>query len=160
MNLTGLFRSAVLATATSTSLNTRSWQEGVSASPVEGIAAAVGPVGLLVLGPLAVGTAACWTNPDAYEELQKAKGSQGIEKDHVISVARLGLANQCFYGAMGAGQTAVGVVGMLASETVASTMKYTPVLTGAAGATATLVASLALGGIYAARGVVMTVRSL
>lgn len=76
----------------------------------------------------------------------------------VLTIKKIGVASQVFLFAMGAMQTASGIVDMLGSS-VASVFHYSPVLTGAAAATATVVTTIGLGVIYLIRGGTMIARA-
>lgn len=124
------------------------------------------PIGLLLTGPQVMGAAAIWTIPDAYQALEdakiertEAKGAFAIkEADHALTIARLGVAHQWAFFAMGAAQAGTGAVIMSTSE-AAKVFHYAPLLTGHAAHVALTTANVALGAVYFIRGSIMLVRS-
>lgn len=138
-----------------------------STSAVSRIAGAVIPFGLLITGPLVMGSVVKWTLPDAYKALKDAKqelieagddAEKVKEAEHAVSIAKLGVANHYLCFGMGATQTAAGAAMMMTPE-VAHTLHYAPVLTGAAANTALAVTNVALGLAYTVRGAVMLYRT-
>ena len=136
-------------------------------SRVAAITGAAVPLVFPLTGLLSLATAR-WAIRDASTQLAQAKtdletAPEGSVKKssakHAITTARLGIANQTLYGAMGAGQIAVGGV-ELASPTVAHTLHYAPTLQGAAASTAGLATGVALGAIYILRGIFMLAKGL
>lgn len=149
------------------------------------IASSAASIGLLCSGPISMAFASICTIPDARshviaarKELKDAREVAPLEiiemgvvpvlsregdprvksAKQVLTIKKIGVVSQVCLFAMGAAQTAYGVVDMLGSS-VASVFHYSPVLTGAAAATATLVASIGLGVIYMLRGCTMITRA-
>lgn len=133
---------------------------------VSQVASATVPVGLLITGPIVIGTGVIWTIPDAVsarkaavEELKNAPNKEMLrEAKHAVQIANLGIANNVLYTSMGVSQTATGAVLMLTPQT-AHLFHYAPLLSGSAAATALTASNVGLGAIYVLRGGVMLVRS-
>lgn len=157
-----------------------------ASAAISTVASAAIPVGLCLTGAACMITAAAWTIPDAvnglkstYKELETAEASvtdldqsedsllvdrlsafKAVEEAKTaLPIAKLGVANQSLYLAMGAAQAAAGVVDII-SPTVAHAFHFTPVLTGTAAATAATAAGVALGAVYVVRGGVMMTKSV
>jgi len=175
----GGVRQVGFATAASASLVSTAVAPAIAA-----IATAAASVGLLASGALSMGFTATATIPDAcrsvskaHQEFLKAKhntlsedaqtpqGSPETPEDprvksakQLLTIRKIGVVNQCTLFAMGAIQSACGVVYMLSSQ-AASVFHYSTILSGSSAVLASAVTNVALGAIYLFRGSMMIHRS-
>jgi hypothetical protein len=129
------------------------------------------PILQVIGGAMVVGSAIAHTIPKAHEEYSGASKEYQIAKkilnrspdkprlmrqaEEGMLVAKLGLANQYLYGAMGAGLAANGTVTLMGPDT-AKLIGFHSVV----GTSASTAAGAALGVVYLIRGSVMIGRSL